>query len=137
MTVHSRTAVNPAGLMKFASPVSQAMRAKADEYLFVAGQVALDENGNVVGAGDVRAQVRKTFQNIETVLQSVGASFDNVVDFTTYLVGRDALPPFMQTRTELFQGYFPNGNYPSNTLILVSGLFKEELRVEIHVIAAL
>lgn len=116
---------------------SQAMHVKAGKLVFVAGQVALDANGNLVGKGDVMAQTRQVFDNIGHVLANAGASFSNVVQFTTYLVGREAIPPFMQARTQIFPGLFPDGDYPPNTLLLVDGLVREEFLVEIQAIAAL
>lgn len=116
---------------------SQAMHVKAGKLVFVAGQVALDANGNLVGKGDVMAQTRQVFDNIGHVLANAGASFSNVVQFTTYLVGREAIPPFIQTRTQIFPGLFPDSDYPPNTLLLVDGLVREEFLVEIQAIAAL
>ena len=116
---------------------SQAMRITPGKLVFVAGQVALDANGNLVGRGDVMAQTRQVFENIGHVLANAGASFGNVVQFTTYLVGREAIPPFIQARTQIFPGLFPDSVYPPNTLLLVDGLVREEFLVEIQAIAAL
>lgn len=116
---------------------SQAMLVKADTLVFVAGQVALDANGNLVGKGDVKAQTQQVFENIGHVLANAGASFGNVVQFTTYLVGREAIPPFVQARTQIFPGLFPDSVYPPNTLLIINGLVREEFLVEIQAIAAL
>ena len=137
MTVHSRVPFNPPGIHKFPAPVHQALRVKADEYVFVAGQVAFDENGGLVGKGDPVAQIRHAFSNVEKVLKDAGGTFSNVVDFTTFMVGRENMPHFFAVRNELFSTYFPNGDYPPNTLILVSGLVLEDMIVEIQVTAAL
>ena len=116
---------------------SQAIRTKAGELLFVAGQVALDIAGNLVGQGDAAAQTRQAFENIGSILEGVGASFSSVVEFTTYLVGRDSVQPFIQARTELFPTMFPDADYPPNTLLIVAGLVREEFLVEIKAVAAL
>lgn len=133
MTLHSRTAINPDGLLKFPGPVSQGMRAKADEYIFVAGQVALGPDGNVVAPNDIAGQSRKVLENIDILLKEAGAGWDNIVDFTTYIVGADHMAGFMGVRNELFPKYFKSGVFPPNTLVFVSGLFKPELVLEIHV----
>jgi len=127
-------------VIRFPKPLgaySQAMYVKAGKLVFVAGQVALDANGNLVGRDNVMAQTQQVFENIGHVLTSAGASFGNVVQFTTYLVGREAIPPFIQARTQIFPGLFPDSVYPPNTLLLVDGLVREEFLVEIQAIAAL
>ena len=60
-----------------------------------------------------------------------------MVEFTTYLVGRDSIQPFIDARTELFPGLYPGDDYPPNTLLVISGLVQEELLVEIKAVAAL
>lgn len=132
-----RTIVNPPGAPRPIGAYSNAVRVKAGELLFIAGQVALDASGGLVGKGDVRAQTRQAFENIGHALASVGASFSNVVEFTTFLVGRESIQPFMQARNELFPRYFPGGDYPPNTLLIISGLVREEFLVEIKAVAAL
>ena len=133
MPLHSRTSINPDGLLKFPGPVSQGMRAKADEYIFVAGQVALGPDGNVVAPNDIEGQSRKVLENIDILLKEAGADWNNIVDFTTYIVGADHMAGFMSVRNELFPKYFTSGVFPPNTLIFVSGLFKPDLVLEIHV----
>jgi enamine deaminase RidA (YjgF/YER057c/UK114 family) len=114
-----------------------AARVKAGSLLFVAGQVPLDTAGNLVGGGDAAAQTRQVFKNLGQVLEGAGASFSDVVEFTTYLVGRESVQPFIQARTELFPQIFPNADYPANTLLVVAGLVREEFLVEIKAVAAL
>jgi enamine deaminase RidA (YjgF/YER057c/UK114 family) len=99
--------------------------------------VGLDANGNLPGAGDAVAQSRQVFENLGRVLTGAGATFSNVVEFTTYLVGRESIQPFIDTRAQLFPGLFPDGQYPPNTLLLVAGLVREELLVEIKAVAVL
>ncbi len=113
------------------------MRVAAARLLFVAGQVPVDTAGNAVGLGDAAQQTRQVFQNIGRVLAGAGASFGNVVEFTTYLVGRESIQPFIGARTELFREIYPGGDYPPNTLLVVSGLVQEEFLVEINAVAAL
>jgi enamine deaminase RidA (YjgF/YER057c/UK114 family) len=110
---------------------------KPGELLYIAGQVALDASGALVGAGDAAAQTRQVFHNIGQVLERAGASFRNVVEFTTYVVGRESMPPFLAARAELFPTLYPDGDYPPNTLLVNSGLVREEFLVEIKAVAAL
>ena len=137
MTHPKRTIVNTDKAPQPVGAYSQAVRTGPGELLFLAGQVAVDNDGNPVGRGDMVAQTVQVFKNLGGVLDSVGASFSNVVEFTTYLVGRGAVQPFLQARTELFPELFPKSEFPPNTLLIVSGLVRPELLVEIKAIAAL
>ena len=131
IVVHTPDAPQPMGAY------SQAIRARASELLFVAGQTALDAEGNLVGTGDAAAQTRQVFDNIGHVLAAAGASFANILEFTTYLVGRQHIHPYLAARSELFPSLFPNADYPANTLLVVDGLGREDALVEIKAIAAL
>ena len=70
-------------------------------------------------------------------MKQAGADFNNVVEFTTYVVGRDSIQPFLDARVELFPGLYPDGDFPPNTLLVISGLVREEFLVEIKAMAAL
>jgi enamine deaminase RidA (YjgF/YER057c/UK114 family) len=132
-----RTGINASTAPQPIGAYSQAVRVKAGELLFIAGQVALDASGELVGRGDVAAQTRQVFYNIGQILDRSGATFHNVVEFTTYLVGRDSIQPFISARTELFSTLLPGGDYPPNTLLIINGLVREEFLVEIKAVAAL
>ena len=97
-----RTVLNPAGAPQPIGAYSALAQVNAGRLLFLAGQVGLDADGNPVGKGDVAAQTRQVYQNLGQVLAGAGASFSNVVEFTTYLVGRNSIEPFVQARTALF-----------------------------------
>ncbi len=112
-------------------------RTKGSELLVLAGQVSLDINGNLVGEGDIAAQARQVFKNMGNVLKGASASFQNVVEFTTYVVGREQVPEYMNARTKIFDELFPEGDYPPNTLLIISGLAREEFLLEISAVAAL
>ena len=77
---------NPDTLAKPLGQYSHITRVKASEYVFIAGQLAADKDGKVVGADNFDAQCVQVFANIEAALKSVGAGWGNVVQFTTYLV---------------------------------------------------
>ena len=70
-------------------------------------------------------------------MEGIGASFSDVLEFTSYLVGREAVQPFIAARSEIFPTLFPNGDYPANTLLVISGLVREDLLVEVKAVAAL
>jgi enamine deaminase RidA (YjgF/YER057c/UK114 family) len=129
--------VNPDVLAKPLGQYSHVTRVKASEFLFIAGQVAGDKDGNIVGTDDFDAQCRQVFANIEAALTSQGAGFANVVQFTTYLVKAEDIPKFMQFRLREFPRMFPNGVYPPNTLLIIDRLVLETLLIEVETVAAL
>jgi len=129
--------LNPDVLGKPLGQYSHITRVKASEFLHIAGQVATDKDGGVVGRGDFDAQCRQVFANIEAALKSQGATFANVVEFTTYLVHSQDIAGFMAFRLREFPRMFPAGDYPPNTLLIVDRLVQEPLLVEVHTIAAL
>jgi enamine deaminase RidA (YjgF/YER057c/UK114 family) len=88
-----------------------------------------------VGPGDVAAQTRQTFANIEKVLRAAGCGMRDVVRFQTFLTYASDIDHFMRARREVFPGYFPDGVYPPNTLLVVSRLVQPELLVEIEAMA--
>jgi enamine deaminase RidA (YjgF/YER057c/UK114 family) len=128
---------NPDVLGKPLGQYSQITRVKASELLFIAGQVATDRSGKIVGADDFDAQCRQTFANIEAALKSQGASFANVVEFTTYLVHAQDIAKFVQFRLREFPRMFAGGAYPPNTLLIVDRLVQEAFLIEVQTVAAL
>ena len=101
----------------------------ASETLYIAGMLAPGE--------DFDTQCTGVFRQIGTALQSAGAGWGNVVQFTTYLVHSQDIPKFMAWRTREFPKLFPNGAYPPNTLLMIDRLVKEEFLIEVSAVAAL
>jgi enamine deaminase RidA (YjgF/YER057c/UK114 family) len=132
------TIVNPEGLGKPLGQYSQLTRVRgAAEYVFIAGQLATDRGGSVVGEGDFDAQCMQVFANIGAALASVGGGWKNVVQFTTYLVHSQDVPRFMAFRKREFPRMFADGAYPPNTLLMVDRLVQEPFLVEVQAVAAL
>lgn len=82
--------------------LAQAMR--VDDTVYVGGQVAWDENGEVVGRGDLLAQSRQVFKNIKEVLELAGASLNDVVRLTMYFIDMSDIHAFRQARREAMPG---------------------------------
>ena len=116
---------------------SHLSRVKASQFLYLAGQVAVDANGNLVGEGDAGAQARQIYENMGRILESAGASFANVVQFTTYIVGRENVDRFLEVRTEIVDELYPDGDYPPSTLLIIDGLYSEAALAEVTAVAAL
>lgn len=109
--------------------------ARGTEIVAIAGQVGLERDGALPGDGSITAQVRQAFANFVAALEAAGVGLQDVFKMTTYLVGADALPEFMQARSALFADLLPEGNYPPNTLLIVSRLVEERLQIEIEGLA--
>ena len=116
---------------------SVGMSVSPGKLVYVAGQVSVDSSGNLVGKGDVVAQTRQALENIGHVLAAAGASFTDVVEFTTYVVGRPSVQGYIQGRSEVYPDLYPDGDFPANTLLVVAGLVSENFLVEIKAVAAL
>ena len=128
---------NPASLGKPLGQYSQIARVRASEFVFIAGQVATDTAGHIVGDDDFDAQCVQVFSNIKAALDSVDAGWSNIVQFTTYLVRAQDIAKFMAYRGREFPSMFTNGAYPPNTLLIVDRLVQEPFLIEVQAIAAL
>jgi len=128
---------SPSKLAKPLGQYSQISRVKASEFVFIAGQLATDADGGIIGENDFDAQCRQVFRNIESALVSVDANWHSVVQFTTYLVHSQDIPKFMEFRKRHFPGYFKDGIFPPNTLLVIDRLVQEHFLIEVQTIAAL
>lgn len=95
------------------------------------GQVAWDADEKLVGKGDVAAQTRQCFQNIERLLRAVGGALTDVVAITTYFTDRTQLPLIQQVRNE----YLSATTAPVSTSVMVAGLGHPDFLVELTPIA--
>ncbi len=99
--------------------------------IYVAGQVALDRDGKLIGEGDFRSQATQTFENLQAALRASGASFDNVVKLNSYFVDMTQLATFREVRDK----YVNTINPPASTAVKVAGLFREGFLLEVEAIA--
>lgn len=128
---------NPPGAGPAQGLYSHVGRSEAGGLAFVAGQVAVRSDGSIAGTGDFAVQFRQVFQNLGDILKGMGGGYASVVKFTTFLVRREDIPVFVRERNLLFPTLFAGASYPPNTLLIVNGLVKEELLLEVEAIAAL
>jgi enamine deaminase RidA (YjgF/YER057c/UK114 family) len=101
--------------------------------VYIAGQVPYNTKGEVVGKGDLRAQARQVFENLRIALESAGASFKDVVKWTTYVAGLkpEDLALVREVRAEALEDATP----PASTLVGVQALANPEVLIEIEAIA--
>jgi enamine deaminase RidA (YjgF/YER057c/UK114 family) len=97
----------------------------------VAGQVAIDELGAVVGSGDLAEQAEQVFKNIGYALAAARASFNDVIKLNYYLIDISQLPSVRLVRDR----YVDMGHPPAATAVEVKGLFRPELLLEVDAIA--
>ena len=128
---------NPTTMAKPLGLYCHVARARATEYLHIAGQVSVNSAGELMGAGDFEAQMHQTYANLRAALESAGAGFGNVVKYTTYLTRHEDLGEYRRVRNALYEELYPDGTYPLNTLLIVSGLVNEDLLLEIEAVVAI
>ena len=102
--------------------------------IFIAGQVALDASGNIIGKDDYRAQIQQVFRNLKTALESAGASFHNVIKLNYYIVDTVDSSEFFAYR-EVRDQYVDTANPPVATVIVIRRLFRPEILIEIEAVA--
>lgn len=110
---------------------SQVATVSGGTIVFIAGQVALDKSGNVVGKGDFPKQVQQVFENLKSALEAAGGTFEDVVKLNSYFVDMSRLSDFREVRDK----YVNVKNPPTSTAVQVPGLFRPEFLVEIEAVA--
>jgi 2-iminobutanoate/2-iminopropanoate deaminase len=99
--------------------------------VYISGQIAYDKDGNVVGAGNMKAQAEQVFKNLEAALKAAGATFADVVKMNSYTTDMSKVAEVREVRARYF-----GANAPASTFVEVKGLVRPELMLEIEVIAA-
>jgi 2-iminobutanoate/2-iminopropanoate deaminase len=127
-----RQFINPPGLTK-PTGYTHVVVSADHRTAYIAGQVAVDSAGTVVGVGDFKAQAEQVFANLRTALASVGASFGDVVKTTTFVIDLKNLPTLREARARYFDASHP----PANTLVPVSALARPGLLLEIEAVVDL
>ena len=103
--------------------------------VYVSGQVSLDEDGKVVGVGDMRTQAGQVFKNLTHVLRAAGGGWDDVIKMNTYMVGLNAdnIAAYREGRS----AYFNPKKLPASTLVGVTSLVQPDWLLEVEVVAAI
>lgn len=124
--------LNPDTVAKPIGSYSQAVRVETGDvvWIYVSGQVALDVEGTLVGAGDMRAQTERVFENLRAILEANGASFGDVVKITTYVTTLDDLGGMREVR-----GRYLTSEPPASTAVQIAALVLPEALIEVDVVA--
>ena len=115
----------PRGIM------SHGVKVQAGNMVFVSGQVARNMHGELVGKGDIKAQTRQALENVKDVLETAGATMDDVVKvavFVTIVV--EHYTEIHEARAEYWKS-----NYPASTMVEVRSLVSPDMLIEIEAIA--
>jgi reactive intermediate/imine deaminase len=110
---------------------SQLAAVTGGKMVFIAGQVALDKSGNVVGQDDFRSQVQQVFENLKAAVEAAGGDFHDVIKLNSYFLDLSHLPEFREVRDK----YINLKNPPASTAVQVPRLFRPEFLVEIEAVA--
>ena len=126
-----RTYLEPDGLAAPPEPYSHAIR--CGDTLYIAGQVAFDEQNQVVGIGDPRRQAEQVWRNIRLAVEAAGGTLADVVKITIFLKDVRHAPAEIGVRERLFEP----GRFPVCTLVQVANLGLADLLMEVDAVAVL
>lgn len=132
------TLIDPDGLPQVGL-YQQVAVASGSRLVFIAGQVAVTADGTMVGEGDLAAQTEQCYRNLATSLAAAGATFDDVVKLTVYLVDwtPDKMGPFVEGATRAFEAMGISPATPPLTGIGVAALAEPGLLVEVEATAVI
>ena len=114
---------------------SQVVDVSANRIIFIAGQTALDRDGNLVGKNDFAAQAEQVFRNLAVALKASGCTAANLVKLTVFLTDMGNLGRYRDVRNRFFASVTPPAA-PAVTLVEVSKLYGPDFMIEIEAIAA-
>lgn len=125
---------HPAGLLA-PSAYAHVVKATGGTTVYMAGQVALDASGKLVGEGDLAAQAELAYANLGVALKAAGATFADVVKLTVYVVDyRQDYGPMLKGMRERF---FPAPDQPACTIVGVQALGRQGLLIEVDATAVI
>lgn len=109
-----------------------AQAVKIGDTIYVSGQVSHDDDGNIVGQGDMEAQMRRAYANIQKLLAKYGTTMENIVDEIIFVTDMDAaFAAAVKCRQEIFSG----NPVIASTIIQIQRLAFPELMIEIRCVA--
>ncbi|MGG0936959.1 RidA family protein [Brevibacillus centrosporus] len=110
---------------------SHVVEATGGRTIYISGQVSLNQEGKVVGEGDLAAQTKQVFENIKAALEAVDSRFEDVVKLTIFMTDITQIPVVREVRDTYVNTLTP----PASSAVEVSRLIKEEFLIEIEAIA--
>lgn len=98
--------------------------------VFISGQAAIGDDGNIVGRGDFDKQAEQAFRNLQRALEAAGSSLDRVAKVTIFLRSMDNFGKIVELRRKWF-----SAPYPADTIVEISSLYSPDALIEIEAIA--
>ena len=127
--------VNPPSLPKPAG-FSHAWEVQGGKTVYIAGQVALDKDGQVVGKGDLVGQFRQVCENLKGIVTARAGRMNDIVKLTIYVLSKTEYKACGREIGLVYREYFGR-HYPAMTLVEVRGLYDDDCLIEIEGVAVL
>lgn len=124
--------INPEGLSQ-PTGYTHVVETSGNRTIYISGQIALDQAGNLVGVNDMQAQAVQVFENLAVALQAVNASFADVVKLTYFITDISQMPTVREVRNR----YLNPERLPASTAVEVRALVRPEWLLEVEAIAVL
>jgi enamine deaminase RidA (YjgF/YER057c/UK114 family) len=125
---------DPDNMAKPTAGYSQVAEVTDGKIVYVAGQVALDRAGNLVGKDDFRAQVQQVFENLKAAVEAAGGDFTNVIKLN-YYCAENVDPSQIPVVREIRDKYVNTANPPVSTFVVVKRLVRPEWLIEVEAVA--
>jgi enamine deaminase RidA (YjgF/YER057c/UK114 family) len=125
---------NPETMAKPAAGYSQVAEVGEGKIVYIAGQVALDKSGNLVGKDDFRAQTEQVFENLKAAVEAAGGDFHSVIKLNYYCAA-SVDPSQMPVVREVRDKYVNTTNPPTSTFVFVQRLVRPEWLIEVEAVA--
>lgn len=120
----------PKGMWKPRGSYSQVVITDPGRMVFLAGQVAVDEEGKIIGVGDIRAQTTQALKNIQRGVEAAGGTLSYIVTMTVFTTDARYHSDVNEIRREVF-----GSDFPASTMVQVVALARPELLIEINATA--
>jgi len=130
----AKQALLPSGLAKPAGVWSTVVKAKPGTMVFIAGLVATDANGKLVGEGDIAAQTRQVCENLRTALRAAGGELSDIMQVNVF--ARDVKPGAFAQIHAVRREFFPS-DPPASTMVEVTRLVDDRYLIEINAVAVI
>ncbi|MDP2241259.1 MAG: RidA family protein [Burkholderiales bacterium] len=126
--------INPEGLAR-PGAYTPVVTVRGGKTIWISGQVPHDATGELVGRGDLPAQIEQVYRNLQLALAGAGATFNDVVKINVYVV--DYKPEYRDLLNKVRSRYVSKDNPPASTLVGVQALAREGILVEIEAAAVI
>jgi enamine deaminase RidA (YjgF/YER057c/UK114 family) len=125
---------NPDTMARPTAGYSQVAEVNGGKIVYIAGQVALDRSGNLVGKDDFKAQVQQVFENLKAAVEAAGGDFNSVIKLN-YYCAESVDPSQLPLTREVRDKYVNTANPPASTFVVVKRLVRPDYLIEVEATA--